>query len=195
MKKRINLLKKTQAHELTADTSGRILRIATIASVLLFSVFIVFSVLTIRLQIQKRSLQEEKKAGLSFLLQNQELVSKMAYFSGKSKQLRTFLADDADFLPYYTVLKNAISQATTEPQTIEAMKIDKDRTTDFTLRFRDYEAALAFIQHVENEDFLMHFDELTLIGFTVKEQSSVTETDYLLQFHGVFAPLTDEDIS
>jgi len=96
MKQRINLFKKTPKETLPPIIRRQILTVSTLVSGLFFLIFLAFTLLQFRIYFQKQDLLKRKRISLESLLENKTFVAKMAYFSGKSAQMRKFNRNDVD---------------------------------------------------------------------------------------------------
>lgn len=193
MKKRINLFIKKRKNSIEPFVTDRINFYSTLMGILLFVIFLVFIFLQIRVQAQKNSLIKEKQDLYSFILSNKEEVAKMNLYSHKNAQLTSFLKDDAQFLPYYNLLKDAIikNEDPSQDPVLDYMSIDKDKNTDFTVRFLEYQPAYVFLKVMESQTFLDNFIELKLVGFNLNDvaNSVADKKGYELQFKGKFKPI------
>ncbi len=191
MKKRINLFIKTRKEVVSPRTKQQILTFGTVFAAVIFVAFLIATFLQFQVNNEKNALLAEKQQILEFTLKNKDIVGKMSYFSNKSDQLQTFLKDDAQFLPYYNLLKEALTfQSSAEfTPVLESLVIDKYKHTDFTVRFDSYEPAYAFFKYMESETFLENFNELTLVGFSLNNTGAGESKGYQLQFKGKFKPI------
>ncbi len=190
MKKRINLFIKKKSSSASPIASEKVNFYGSIAGVILFTVFLAFIFLQYQVRAQKNSLLQEKQKLYNFILANKDEVAKMNLYTKKNNQLKTFLKDDAEFLPYYNLLKDALSKNQTanfNPD-LDYMQIDKDKNTEFSVKFAEYEPAYTFLKIMESSEFLNNFSELKLIGFTLtnKIQTFDDKKGYELQFKGKF---------
>lgn len=192
MKKRINLFAKSRKEVIPLRVKQQIQSAGTVLGGLFFVIFLIATYLQYTVNSEKNLLLSEKQQILEYMIQNKEFIGKMTYFSDKSDQLKKYLVDDAQFLPYYNLLKEALTfQNNPEfSPTLENMRIDKDKNTDFTVRFTSYEPAYAFFRYMESESFLENFSELTLVGFSLNDSNTGLTRGYQLQFNGKFKPIT-----
>ena len=191
MKKRINLLLKKRDSTIAPVVSEKVNLIGTILGIVLFLVFLVSTILLLQLQGQTKALAAERDNLSNYILTNKEEIAKMNFYSHKNTQLKEFLKDDAEFLPYYNLLKDAIEATGDEvnkPE-LDYMKIDKSKATEFIVRFDTYEPAYKFLKSMETESFLSNFVELKLTGFLLNETATVDKKGYELQFTGNFKPI------
>jgi hypothetical protein len=190
MKKRINLFIKKKSSPTSALASEKVNFYGSIVGVILFAVFLGFIFLRYQVQAGKNSLLQEKQNLYDFILANKDEVAKMNLYTKKNSQLKTFLKDDAEFLPYYNLLKDALSKNDTANfnPALDYMQIDKDKNTEFSVKFADYEPAYKFLKIMESEEFLNNFIELKLIGFTLTNSIKTADEQkgYVLQFKGKF---------
>lgn len=184
MKSRINLFQKRQRQDSWLFTENTKLY-STIIGVMLFIVFMTFVWLQFRLQSQIVTLQEEKKGLLQSLIENKDIEAKINYFAAKDDQLKLYLKDDAEFLPYYNLLKDILAFSSESP-ILESMTLDKNKSTEFVVRFVQYAPAYEFLKFIESDSFLTHFTELRLNNFSLTQDSTNSEQGYQLRFRGKF---------
>lgn len=193
MKKRINLFIKKKKSPIAPFATDRINFYSTIIGIILFVIFLFFIFLQIQVQAQKNSLIKEKEDLYGFILSNKDEIAKMNLYNHKNAQLQTFLQDDAEFLPYYNLLKDALlkDEDPSLDQVLDFMQIDKDKNTEFTVRFTEYQPAYEFLKVMESKEFLDNFIELKLVGFNLNDTitSSAEKKGYELQFNGKFKPI------
>ncbi|MEN9327747.1 MAG: hypothetical protein RI947_555 [Candidatus Parcubacteria bacterium] len=184
MKSRINLFQKRQRQDSWLFTENTKLY-STIIGVVLFIVFMSFVWLQFRLQSQIVMLQEQKKGLLQSLIENKDIEAKINYFAAKDDQLKLYLKDDAEFLPYYNLLKDILAFSSESP-ILESMTLDKNKSTEFVVRFVQYAPAYEFLKFIESDSFLTHFTELRLNNFSLTQDSTNSEQGYQLRFRGKF---------
>src|SRR5690242_15725006 len=102
-RKRLNLFGRTQQKSLAAALNEKTVLYTTIIGIVLFVIFLVISVLNIMQKSHIQSLLNDKQKSLNFLTENKTNEAETTYFIQKKDQLNTFLKDDANFLPYYTI--------------------------------------------------------------------------------------------
>lgn len=192
MRKRINLFSKTAGKNKTVIVAQKTVFYATRIGILLFVVFLALSGFTIYQKMKIQSLLSKKQELLNFVVQNKNSEIETTYFLLKRDQLKKFLKDDAEFLPYYTILRNSFNTSSTESANIESMIIDKSKKTQFTIRFNDYNAMYAFIKYIESDTFLKYFETLTLTNFTLGNGGAGQSKGYELNFEGKFKPLIEK---
>jgi hypothetical protein len=130
-------------------------------------------------------LQEQKKGLLQSLIENKDIEAKINYFAAKDDQLKLYLKDDAEFLPYYNLLKDILAFSSESP-ILESMTLDKNKSTEFVVRFVQYAPAYEFLKFIESDSFLTHFTELRLNNFSLTQDSTNSEQGYQLRFRGKF---------
>ena len=193
MKKRINLFVKKKKNSIAPFITDRVNFYSTILAVLLFIVFLIFVFLQVQVQAQKNSLIKEKQELYNFVLVNKDEIAKMNLYSHKNEQLKTFLKDDAEFLPYYNLLKDALvkNEDPTQNPVLDYMSIDKNKNTEFTVTFTEYQPAYEFLRVMESQAFLDNFIELKLTGFNINDSATSfsNKRGYELQFKGKFRPI------
>ncbi len=186
--KRLNLFNKTTNRNVTSIIADKTIFYSTIVGAILFVAFIVLIVLTITTNSRVSTATQEQKQLVEYLSQNKTAEAQTTYFLQKKDQLKTFLKDDAAFLPYYTILKNSLPPATSSA-TIQTMKIDKSKKTEFLITFINYDDMYRYIHYVESEDFLRNFESLKLTTFSLNQLGGVK--GYQLHFEGKFMNLPE----
>lgn len=197
MKKRINLFIKKKNNSIAPFATDRINFYSTITGVILFVIFLIFIFLQVQVQAQKNSLINEKEELYNFILANKDDVAKMNLYTHKNEQLQLFLKDDAEFLPYYNLLKDALDKngdPALDP-VLDYMSINKDKRTEFTVRFTEYQPAYEFLKVMESQEFLDNFIDLKLVGFNLNDTVTAfsQKEGYELQFKGKFRPIDGTD--
>ncbi len=190
MKNRINLFTKKKNTSIPIGVSNTINLYGTILGVILFIIFLVFTGLFLQVEIKKNALAAEKQDLSDFILKNKDQIAKMNLYSHKSGQLHQFLKDDAEFLPYYNLLKEAlVSNGASQAAILDTMQIDKNKNTEFTVRFVQYEPAYEFLKSMEADTFLDNFLELKLVSFSLNQVTLLDKRGYELKFKGKFKPI------
>ena len=190
MKNRINLFTKKKNTSIPIGVSNTINLYGTILGVILFIIFLVSTGLFLQVEIKKNALAAEKQDLSDFILKNKDQIAKMNLYSHKSGQLHQFLKDDAEFLPYYNLLKEAlVSNGASQAAILDTMQIDKNKNTEFTVRFVQYEPAYEFLKSMEADTFLDNFLELKLVSFSLNQVTLLDKRGYELKFKGKFKPI------
>lgn len=190
-RKRINLFSKGAQNKFF-EVERKIVLYSTIAGAFLFVVFLVFVILGFTQKSTISNLNTEKEDMLRYLVENKNSETETAYFLLKKDQLKTFLKDDAQFLPYYNILRDAIKEASDQAR-VKSMLIDKDKKTNFVINFMDYDVLYSYLKYVESDDFLKHFEKLTLTSFSLDRTEDKKEKGYELNFEGVFKTKTEKE--
>lgn len=190
-RKRINLFSKGNQHKFL-EAERKIVLYSTVAGVAMFVVFLVFVTLGFMQKNTIAHLNTQKEEMLRYLVENKNSETETAYFLLKKDQLKTFLKDDAQFLPYYNILQDSIKEASDEGR-VQAMVIDKDKKTKFVINFTDYDALYSYLKYVESDDFLRHFETLKLSSFSLDQAEGAQLKGYELKFEGVFKIKTEGD--
>jgi len=196
MKKRINLFRgrKRVLFSLDKYLTPTVRLAVDLFGILIFLIFIFIFIMNISLTSKIKSLEQQKKDSLNYLLQNKELEAKMRYFKAKESQINYYYNQDAKFLPYYTVLVDALKSATTSPS-LTSVIIDKKRKTDFIITLDSIDSALNFLKHVESDAFTSRFENLSLSQFSVIQLNKKKETSgYKFTFTGVFKQVNDTSL-
>lgn len=185
-KTKINLLSDRQDYT-RLERYFSILRISVLvyASVL-FLVVGIISIFLFNQGNQMQSLNDRKKTFLTSISLQKEDEAKLIYISKKMDAYEQFIKEDAQFLPYFTLLNNTLK--TSSPSgSLSSFVIDKNRDVTFVLAFNGLEEMLQSFQFVESEQFLKNFEELLLTQFLSQKQN--TTQKYELSFEGKFIEL------
>lgn len=195
MKRRINLLNKKKHFSSFIGLDQQVRRYGTGIGVVFFLLFIFVIFQTVVIHNESADLTKKKALYLSLLSQQKDIEANTRFFKGKLTQLNKFETDDAQFVPYYTVLLTAINSSS-QSAILDTVDIDKTRATSFTVKFKDYEGMVAFLKYVESENFLKNFDALSMASLnlsreiaTANRTSTQLNRNYQLQFQGKFKPL------
>lgn len=187
MKTRINLFRKKARRDYLSSHADKIKKILNVLGVGFFLLFILLIAQVIKLNTKQQVLFQKKSLYLKYLLEEKESEVNVRYFKSKQTQMNSFLKNDAHFLPYYTVLKKSLDDATIPPL-LDTIDIDKDRNTRFIVKFNSYDEMLFFLKYVEDEIFLQHFNSLTLQTFTIDKQT-IRGNRFELELKGQFKEL------
>ncbi len=193
MRKAINLFTTRKARTTSVLLTEKAKLVATGLGIVLFGMFMVTMFLQLGERQQISTLQERKRSLLQELLTDKTTEAKQSYFSMKKDQLKLFLKDDAQFLPYYTLLKDILAFSSESP-ILDTMTLDKNKSTEFVVRFAQYEPAYEFLRFVESDSFLKNFSDLKLQSFSLSPDTNYTEGGYQLKFTGKFKPLNGKTI-
>lgn len=128
-----------------------------------------------RLETQKRNLL------LSSDAQRQD-EAKLLLLSSKLNSYKEFMKDDAQFVPYYNLLLEAL-KTSSQSGTLSEFNIDKRRAVNFTIRFQSFEEMTQSFAFIESDAFLRNFNELSMANFFGLNSD---QTKYELSFTGVF---------
>ena len=194
--KRINLFAKQKKYA-QIEKYFSWLRFSLIGFVILFVFFNIFSFVILSKQQKKlKSLDALRKQYLDFLIKNNEIEAKFIFYKNKNQEFNKIIANDVNFLPYYRVLNDSLRSATSSAL-LNALTINKDRSTDFSIQIENYETAFQFIKYAETDNFLKNFEALTLVEFSSqlnsKGQTADTNKKRLinLAFKGKFRKLNE----
>ncbi len=187
MKKRINLFQKKERNDPLTRYAKHVRGTITYVGLAIFIAFNLVIFLLIGVRRKYDELIVKKSQYLQFLLVEKETEANMRYFKSKQTQLNTFLQEDAHFLPYYRILKDALD-ATSISTSLDVIEIDKDRNTRFVVKFVNYEEMLLFLKKIESGDFLSSFSSLSLQSFSLNKQVS-RKGSFQLELRGQFKEL------
>lgn len=187
MKKRINLLVKQEKYVRLEHSLNNLKWILLFLVIIFVGCYAVMTFLLFRQKGVIDNLSQDKKILLEFLLVNDKTEAKFVYFRSKENQLSDILKEDVNFYPYYQLLDNTLK--TTAPLALlEAVAINKERETVFTLSFPDPNSMLTFFKFAESDEFLENFNQLILSQFS---QTQLEGQNYQLIFKGTFVALNE----
>ncbi len=198
MKKRINLLRLDNQTG-PPPIVRRIEQYSIWVGLFLFFIFLGINAFFLFLRLKLNDYNQQKANLIAKINENQDIEAQILYFSRKEDQVTTFLKDDAQFLPYYNLLKDLLVFSSNSP-VLQSMTLDKNKVTDFVVGFPAFDQAYQFLHFIESENFLDNFSELTLNNLTIAERSSITNNTpvanqgYQLHFHGKFKNLNGTHI-
>lgn len=187
MRKRINLLKY---HEKYIKTEKFFLKFKRfIYFSLSFSILITFITLII-LNNKKNELNQlikEKKYLENFISKNKDVDIAYQIFSNKFLQIKNILNSDVNFYPYYKIIIDSLKKATSSAS-LESITITKNKDTNFTISFKDFNALINFLDFIEDESYLSNFRQLTLKNINLNQTTTSNQAgqEYKLDFVGQF---------
>lgn len=189
MKKRINLFREKPQLDFISVNAQRIKKTLTIVGVITFAIFLLLIIQTVQLDLKLADLNSKKETYLRYLLADKDTEANMRYFKSKQTQLNNFLKEDANFLPYYTILKQSLDQSG-NTATLDTITIDKNRETRFIVKFSNYDDMLLFLKYIESDSFLKNFSSLSLDSFNLSQNISSVK-NYQLELKGIFKELKE----
>ncbi len=189
MKNRINLFRQKPQLDFISVNAAKLKRIFTVIGVITFAIFVFLIIKTVQLDLKLQDLSTKKETYLKYLLEDKDTEANMRYFKSKQTQLNNFLKDDANFLPYYTILKQSLDQSG-NTAILDTITIDKNRETRFVVKFTNYNDMIAFLKYIESADFLKNFTSLSLDSFNLSQNISSVK-NYQLELKGVFKELKE----
>lgn len=187
MKNRINLFKQKPHEDYLSVHAGKFKNYLTFAGILLFVLFLFLVKQILELNKTEQELLKKKTTYLKYLLDEKENEANMRYFKAKQIQVNTFLKEDAQFLFYYSVLKKSLED-TGGGAILDTFNIDKERHTDFIVKFNSFGEMLSFLSYVEKDAFLKNFQMLSLKQFNI-DQRQAEFNRYKLDLEGIFKEL------
>lgn len=110
---------------------------------------------------------------------------KLLLLSKKLGYYKEFIKDDAQFVPYYNLLIEAL-QTSSQSGTLSEFNINKKHEVDFTIRFNSFEEMTHSFAFIESERFLRNFKSLSMANFFGLNSE---QTKYELSFKGVFVDI------
>lgn len=187
-KKRINLLGKNKSSKLSQVLLDKVVFYTTIIGIILFIAFLGLSAMNLMQKNKIQAALREKESLENFLNVNKTTDTDTAYFLAKKEQLKSFLQNDSQFIPYYTILSDSLSTAS-DSASVENLLIDNSRKTQFEIIFDDYDSVFKYVKYIESGDFLSNFENLTLIEFKLVQAGVNKTKSYQLNFEGKFKKL------
>ncbi len=189
-KTKINLLSDRQDYT-KLERYFLYLRIGVLVyAVILFSIAAILTFFLFGQNDRIQGLNNQKKSYLTKMGGQKNEEAKLAYLSKKMDAYGTFIKDDARFLPYFTLLNNAL-KTSSQSATLSSFVIDKDREVEFTLAFGKLPDLLSSFEFIESPLFLNNFEQLTLTQFL--SQKNKTLTSYEISFSGKFIKLDEKN--
>lgn len=187
MKKRINLLIYHDKYKKTEKIFLEFKKF--IYFFLFFSILTTFFILII-LNNKKNELNQlikEKKYLESFLREKKDVDIVYQIFSNKFSQIKNILDSDVNFYPYYKIINDSLKKATISAF-LESITITKNKETNFTISFKDFNALINFLDFIEDENYLSNFSQLTLKNINLKQKTTSNQAnqEYNLDFTGQF---------
>lgn len=189
-KAKINLLSDRQDYT-RLERYFLYFRIGVLAyAVILFSVAAVLTFSLFNQNDKIQALSNQKKSFLTTMSGGKNEEAKLAYLSKKMDAYGQFIKDDARFLPYFTLLNNAL-KTSSQSAVLSSFLIDKDRDVEFTLSFGRLEDLLKSFEFVESDQFLKNFEQLSLTQFL--SQKNKAQINYEISFEGKFIKLDEKN--
>ena len=186
--KRINLLlKKKDYHKI--ELFFHFLKIGVYIIGFFLIISIVYAFKSGRKQVRELStLLEEQRNTQRAIGKDEDIKEKLLLLSVKNSQLKQFMKNDVNFLPYYKLLRETLSHSTSAAA-LDNVTIDKDKNVNFDVFFPNYDSFINFFNFAESDNFLGKFKKLTLNNFAANEKST---NKYKLSFTGVFKDLNGQ---
>jgi hypothetical protein len=130
-------------------------------------------------------LENQKRLLLLSSQQQKDQEAKLLLLSKKLGYYNEFIKDDAQFVPYYNLLLEAL-QTSSQSGTLSQFNINKNHEVEFTIRFNTFDEMTTSFAFIESERFLKNFKTLSMANFfgLTSDQSK-----YELSFKGVFIDL------
>ncbi len=188
MKKRINLFSKKKRYDFITVYASHIRLYGSICGGLLLALFIYLLVLLVKTTQGIQSETSKKQQYLTYLIGEKDTEANIRYFKGKHTQLNTYLKDDANFLPYYSILQSSLQNAS-EAATLDNVSIDQNRNTQFVVKFQTFASMESFLKYIESEEFLKYFTDISLSNLSLTRDTIAH--NYELQFKGKFKEINE----
>lgn len=180
MVKHINLLHKNREYEAQEKRFYYLRTLTLIACAVGFLLVSIMFIAKSREEKQYSQLLTTKEQYLHELLSIKEDQEKIAYVDSKADYLNKIVIKDANFAPYYNLLKQTLfdSIAVGSSDSAEVKRIHFDNKQSIELQINLYsDAALnAYLTTLESEQFLSQFQKFELIGFKIMNSGSSYET-------------------
>lgn len=180
MKKRIDLFSKKKQQQ-PIPTQAVTLRNY---GILVICICIILTILTGSYYYYIQQELEDYKAQVATIENatqlNTEIQGNIVYFITKKDQLNEFLRDDINFEVYYSLLRSILDQSGSTT-TLSQMTLGEERDTSFVIQVPSFNDGESLMSYIESEDFLMHFEDLTMNSFAVDSGNELE-----LRFRGKF---------
>ncbi len=160
----------------------------------LFFVLLITSLLIITYKKNQVDVLIQQEQNLqTFIKNNLPVEENFKKFNNLFNQLKENLNNDVNFYPYYNLINDSL-KISTNPPTIESLKIDQNKKVNFTLTFNNTNHLIEFLDYVEEEPFLNNFVNLKLESFLVESPSLLnTSNSYKISFVGQFKKIDNEN--
>lgn len=193
MKKHINLLLKKKEY-VKKERFFHYFRIITLLmSIFVFLITLVFFFLNKNLQKKRARLLDKKTDYLNKIIKKKDVETKLTYLANQTDQLKKLSQEDVKFLKYYQIIKETVAAAdkgnvaTGTGILIDNFNLDNKRNTQFSIITPDFNTYIKMLSYIETERFLSLFSQITLVGFSFKNEG-VNGKGYTLKFKGKFSP-------
>ena len=130
--------------------------------------------------VQKTAERDELSTIINAVSSKEKKVTELLQ---KKELLKTYLKDDAQFLPYFTLLKEILAPLNAE-KNLQSFSVDKNQLADFTLQFATVDEVEQFLAYMETEVFLKNFTSVQLKDFSISPGVGNSAID--LRFQGQF---------
>lgn len=189
IKKSINLL-ETKSEYYKLEDKFRVFRhITVVFSSIFFVICLIFAFFLIQSNDRIAKAADIKKDLLKTLESKQKDEKNLLLLSKKLSQYRTFVAEDAKFIPYYNLLLGTIQSASSAGQLAD-FSIDKLRHVAFKLKFDSFEQLASSFKFIESNGFLQNFQQLSLANFFGINRPGLNNA-YELSFQGIFKEINE----
>jgi len=188
-KKGINLIVNREDYH-KIETVFSYLKLSIIVLFVLFLVISSYFLISLKKKDnQLRIINLEKQSVLRLINENSQKFAQLNYLRQKYQLLKTYIKDDANSSPYYSLLNEALKDASNSAQ-IKEFNIDKNRQVDFTIAFSDFPSLRNFFKVIESQKFLKNFESIYLKSFNVIGATIDRKENYELSFYGKFIPIS-----
>lgn len=190
-KTRINLLstrndyQKYERYFLWIRTTAVVLSIVFFVILFIYLTFIATQIRTIT------ELNNSKKYYLELIDAKKDEQANILLINQKYNSLQNFLKDDAQSLPYYNLLSDAL-KTSSEAGTLKSFTIAKNRKTSFSVGFQNFNEMMSFFHFVESPTFLKNFEKVTMKNFSAILNTENQKEKYELAFDAVFIPISNK---
>lgn len=157
---------------------------------------VVYSVLFIAMSLAALAFYLYKSRELARLENQQKLLllgsqtqksdeAKLLLLSKKMSYYREFMKDDAQFVPYYNLLLEAL-QTSSQSGTLSEFSINKLHVVNFSISYGSFEEMTQSFAFIESERFLRNFKTLSMANFFGLNSD---RAKYELTFKGIFVDI------
>ncbi len=186
-KTKINLLTNREDYTKLEHLFSFIRKITILLSVMAVLVTLFFTIISLRQGTQLQNLTNQKNSLLLQLTGKKDAQAQLAYIQGKYQLVQNYMKEDAYSLPYYNLLSNALSKST-ESAALASFVIQRNRETNFSVSFNNFDQLIQFLKFIESDSFLKNFEQVSMKSFNAAS-GSASLANYTLSFTGRFIPI------
>lgn len=138
-------------------------------------------------QTDVKRLENQKRALLLSSDAQKANEAKLLLLSKKLTYYKEFMKDDAQFVPYYNLLLEAL-KTSSQSGTLSEFDIDKKHNVNFTISYSSFDEMTQSFAFIESEPFLRNFKELSMANFFGLNSD---QAKYELSFQGTFHDINE----